>query len=115
MSLTTRPTTTALRVHAIDPARLDAVRRSGTDGHGNDVRAFAATGEGDPLRCCLRMARPGESIALICFAPFDHPSVWTEVGPVYVHTERCEGHGQELPVELRTARGCCAPIGPTTP
>jgi Protein of unknown function (DUF1203) len=95
-------TTTALQVHPIDAARLDAVRRVGTDGHGNDVRSFRATGQGEPLRCCLRMARACESIALISFAPFDHPSVWTEVGPVYVHADRCDGPDEGLPAELRT-------------
>jgi hypothetical protein len=25
------------------------------------------------------------------YAPFDHPSVWTEVGPVYIHASRCDG------------------------
>jgi Protein of unknown function (DUF1203) len=95
-------TETRLRVHAIDPARLDVVRRNGTDGHGNSFHPYPASGEGEPLRCCLRMARPDESIALISFAPFDHPSVWTEVGPVYVHADRCEGHTAGLPDELRT-------------
>ena len=95
-------TKTRLQVHAIDPVRLDAVRRNGTDGHGNSVHPYPAAGQGEPLRCCLRMARRGESITLISFAPFDHPSVWTEVGPVYVHADRCEGHSGGLPEELRT-------------
>ena len=95
-------TKTRLHVHAIDPSRLDVVRRNGTDGHGNSFHPFAASGKGEPLRCCLRMARPGESIALISFAPFDHPSVWTEVGPVYMHADRCDGHAGGLPDELRT-------------
>src|SRR3954452_23432910 len=97
-------TTTQSRVqaHAIAPTRLDVVRRNRTDGHGNPFRPYPASGEGEPLRCCLRMARAGESIALISFAPFDHPSVWTEVGPVYVHAERCGGHTAGLADELRT-------------
>lgn len=97
-------TTIRLLVQAIDPDRLDRIRRSGTDGHGNRLEAFAASGQGEPLRCCLRYARPGESIMLISYAPFDHPSVWTEVGPVYVHAERCEGHDAAagLPDQLRT-------------
>src|SRR6476646_7375361 len=95
-------TKTRLHVHAIDPIRLDVVRRNGTDGHGNPFDAFPASGAGEPLRCCLRMARQGESIALISFAPFDHPSVWTEIGPVYVHADLCEGHSEGLPDELRT-------------
>jgi hypothetical protein len=96
-------TKTRFQVHPIHPARLDAVRRNGTDGHGNPFHAFPASGAGEPLRCCLRFARPGESIALISFAPFEHPSPWTEVGPVYVHADRCEGYaGAGLPKELRT-------------
>jgi hypothetical protein len=99
----TTTTTTRMHVHPIDPARLDAVRRQAHDGHGNDFVPYPACGSGEPLRCCLRMARKGESIALISFAPFDHASPWTEVGPVYVHAERCEGHAAKaLPAELRT-------------
>jgi hypothetical protein len=95
-------TTQTLTVHAIDPARLDGVRRAGEDGWGNPFTAYAATGEGEPLRCCLRFARAGEGIALISFAPFTDASPWREVGPVYVHARRCEGHaGLGLPDELR--------------
>jgi hypothetical protein len=93
-----------LQVLAIDPAHLDAVRASGQDGHGNDLRPFAASGQGEPLRCCLRYARPGEPIALISYAPFPRPSVWREVGPIYIHAERCEGYPPSgaLPDELAT-------------
>ena len=85
-------TTTRLLVQAIDPAHLDKVRSGGADGHGNRLRPFAATGQGEPLRCCLRYAEPGEQITLISYAPFDHPSVWREVGPVYIHAARCDGY-----------------------
>jgi hypothetical protein len=93
-----------LLVHAIDPAHLDRVRATGADGHGNELRPFPATGQREPLRCCLRYAEPGELITLISYAPFEHPSVWREVGPVYIHAERCQGyHGTgELPKQLAT-------------
>lgn len=91
-----------LTVHPIDPGRLDAVRMAGEDGFGNPFRAYPATGDGEPLRCCLRFARPGEAIALISFAPFTEVSPWREVGPVYVHASRCDGYaGPWLPAELR--------------
>ena len=37
-------------------------------------------------------------------APFDHPSVWTEVGPVYIHAARCGGYPPtgRLPEQLAT-------------
>ena len=38
-----------LLVHAIDPARLNVVRTTGEDAHGNQLRPFAATGQGEPL------------------------------------------------------------------
>ncbi len=97
-------TNTGLFAQAIDPARLDIVYRTGSDGHGNRLRPFAATGQGEPLRCCLRYAQPGEHITLISYAPFDHPSVWTEVGPVYIHAARCDGYqpAGRLPSQLAT-------------
>lgn len=81
-----------LLVNAIDPARLEVVQMTGADGHGNQLHPFAATGQGEPLRCCLRYAEPGEQITLMSYAPFQHPSVWREVGPVYIHAARCEGY-----------------------
>lgn len=98
------PDTNRLVVQAIDPARLDAVHTTGADGHGNQLRPFAATGQGEPLRCCLRYAQPGERIALISYAPFEHPSVWREVGPVYIHAARCAGYTStgRLPKQLAT-------------
>lgn len=94
-----------LHVWPIDPARLDQIRRTGADGHGNQLDPFAATGDGEPLRCCLRFAHADEQITLISYAPFDHPSVWTEVGPVYIHAHRCAGYTatDRLPEQL--ARG----------
>jgi hypothetical protein len=91
-------------VHAIPPRRLDAVRADGADGHGNALTSFAATGEGEPLRCCLRYAESGEEIALISYAPFDFASVWTEVGPVYIHAAPCAGYPDpaRLPAQLAT-------------
>jgi hypothetical protein len=94
-----------LLVQAIDSARLESIRTSGSDGHGNQLRPFAATGLGEPLRCCLRYAEAGEPITLISYAPFEDPSVWKEVGPVYIHAERCRGYTAtgQLPEQL--ARG----------
>ncbi len=98
----TTATSTALAVHAIDPARLDEMRASGTDGHGNPFTAYPAGG-GEPLRCCLDRAGVGEPIALISYAPFDRPSPWREVGPVFVHAGRCAGYtAAGLPPALRT-------------
>jgi hypothetical protein len=51
-----------------------------------------------------RGAERGEQITLISYAPFDHPSVWTEVGPVYIHAAGCDGYKPTglLPGQLAT-------------
>jgi hypothetical protein len=97
-------TTRHLIATAIRPSHLDRIRTSGSDGYGNRLCPFAASGQGEPLRCCLRYAHPGEQITLISYAPFDHLSVWTEVGPVYIHADRCEGYRptDRLPGQLAT-------------
>ena len=72
------------------------------DGYGNRLRPFEATGQGEPLRCCLRYAESGEQIALISYAPLARPSVWREVGPVYIHAAMCVGYpvSSRLPEQL---------------
>ncbi len=102
--MTSMTSMTDLLVQPIDPARLDGIRATQADGHGNRLSPFAATGQGEPLRCCLRYAEADEQITLLSYAAFNHPSVWTEVGPVYIHAERCDGYPQrhQLPEQLAT-------------
>ena len=102
-SIAPQPPTTRIRAHAIEPARLDRIRARGMDDEGNSLAPFPATGSGEPLRCCLRYAREAESIMLVSYAPFTHQSVWREVGPVYVHAERCPGYSASdvFPSEFR--------------
>ncbi|AZI58630.1 DUF1203 domain-containing protein [Nakamurella antarctica] len=56
----------------------------------------------------------GEKITLISYAPFEHPSLWREVGPVYIHAARCEGYVStgKLPAQLAVGPVCCAPTEP---
>ncbi|MBA3310716.1 MAG: DUF1203 domain-containing protein [Nocardioidaceae bacterium] len=101
--MTTR-TVTKIHASAIDPKRLDQIRASGEDEHGNPLSPFRASGQGEPLRCCLRYADPGEPIMLVSYAHFSMPSVWREVGPVYVHARKCDGYTapDRFPVDFRT-------------
>lgn len=91
-----------LAAHAIDPAELAELRRTGRDGAGNAPVPWPRP-EGMPLRCCLRRARADDAVVLIAHAPLPHPSPWREVGPVFVHAGPCAGWtaGTGLPPELR--------------
>lgn len=57
--------------------------RAGTDDLGQAVEHHIAEG-GEPLRDCLRRARPGEAILLASFSPFGCASPYREYGPVFI-------------------------------
>jgi hypothetical protein len=103
MTTTTERPAPVMTVHAIDPAELDEIRRSGRDTAGNAPVPWPDA-IGSPLRCCLRRARPDDDVLLISYAPQHQPSPWREVGPVFVHAGPCGGWTEEtgLPPELRS-------------
>jgi hypothetical protein len=97
---------TSIRPLQVRPIPADVVadfRRTGRDGLGHPISTHTADG-GEPLRCCLRRAVPGESIAVISYSPTPVPGPWQEYGPVFVHGHECEGRDASagLPDELRT-------------
>jgi hypothetical protein len=83
----------AVNYLAIDPHRLDEMRRRGTDEFGHPWQRRAAQGW-EPLRCCLRHAVAGEDISLISYSPWPLPwsSPWSEAGPVFVCFHGCDGY-----------------------
>lgn len=99
---------------AIDPERLDAMRRAGVDEFGNPWKPRDAE-DRYPLRCCLRRATPGEEIALISYSPWDTWTPWAEAGPVFVHFRRCAGYltPGEYPPDLRDSHSLLNPFGHT--
>lgn len=52
------------------------------------VAALVATG-GEPLRCCLRNAAPGESLILFNYEPPLPQSPYREKGAVFAHAAPC--------------------------
>lgn len=102
MTTTTERPATVLAAHAIPPAELEEIRRSGRDTAGNAPVPWPDA-TGSPLRCCLRRVRPDDDVLLISYAPLRQRSAWREVGPVFVHAGPCGGWTEEtgLPPELR--------------
>jgi hypothetical protein len=82
-------------INALPVPVLDDVRTRGVDVSGTPVEQMTATG-GEPLRCCLRDATPGESLILFGYEPPLPASPYREVGAVFAHAEACAG-----PVEGR--------------
>ncbi len=86
-------TVARFQIRAISLDYLDRIRARRADDFGN---AFVVTvntdDDGTPLRCCLREAAVGEQVALIAYRPALVGGPYAEVGPVFVHAERCKGY-----------------------
>jgi hypothetical protein len=85
-------TTPGFRIRPFPEATLTAVRTNGRDLFGTPVQRLTAEG-GEPLRCCLRTAVPGEECLLYGFEPQipGTESPYREVGAVFAHTDECPG------------------------
>ena len=88
----TTATTTAFHIDSIPAEVLDRVRATGIDTSGNPVARIVADG-GNPLRCCLRDAEPGEEMILFGYEPPLPASPYREIGAVLAHAEPCAGPG----------------------
>jgi hypothetical protein len=90
-------TTATFEVRGIDQDVLARLRVADDAGHA--PRQVTEEAGGSPLRCCLRTSRPGERIALVSYAPLRQwagetgadPGPYDEVGPVFIHSEPCDG------------------------
>lgn len=87
---TTHSGRTSFRIHTILTELLNAVRTSGLDASRNPVERLTAEG-GEPLRCCLRDARPGEALILFGYEPPMPASPYREIGAVLTHAAPCPG------------------------
>jgi hypothetical protein len=78
-------------VSAIPDDVLDSVRRTPAGFLGSPVERRTADG-GEPLRCCLRDARPGEEMLLFNHRPpLPAESPYLEQGAVFAHADPCGG------------------------
>jgi hypothetical protein len=83
---------TTLRVSALPAHQLDRIRDRGIDDFGNPlVITVNQDVDGTPLRCCLTEAGVGEQVALLAWQPSVIPGAYAEVGPVFIHAQRCPG------------------------
>jgi hypothetical protein len=99
---------TQTEITAIDAAVVTNLLE--LDDAGRAPRLVTDDEGGSPLRCCLRLSRPGESVALVSYAPLRRwaqerdidAGAYDETGPVFIHTEPCGGRVDSgYPAELR--------------
>ena len=84
-------TTATFQIHTLSPSVLERARSIGLDASGMAVARLSAEG-GEPLRCCLRDARPGEKCLLFGYEPpLPAGTPYREMGAVFAHAEPCGG------------------------
>ena len=83
-------TTTGFTIQTIDEDALRQAREGDRDASGNPVEHLVASG-GEPLRCCLRYAEPGEACILFGYEPVIPASPYREIGAVFAHEAPCSG------------------------
>ncbi|MCW3841593.1 DUF1203 domain-containing protein [Micromonospora yasonensis] len=95
-------TRTGYRIEPVPAEALAEVRRTGLDAGGRPPERCCAEG-GEPLRCCLRDATPGEPLLLLGYAPPLPDGPYREVGPIFAHAVDCSGPvpGTGYPAEWR--------------
>jgi len=85
-----KSTAPKFNIHSIPHDLLARVRSSRVDVSGNRVEPLSAEG-GEPLRCCLRDAQPGEALILFGYEPPIGKSPYREIGAVFAHAALCDG------------------------
>ncbi|WP_033825472.1 DUF1203 domain-containing protein [Kitasatospora sp. MBT63] len=95
-----------LDVRPVAPEVLRTLRT--VDDAGRPPVRSTDTSGGSPLRCCLTLARPGEDVLLLSYAPLRRwaaeagadPGPYDETGPVFVHAGECPGPAGGWPRDL---------------
>lgn len=80
-------------IEAIPATELDVIRAAMRDGAGHRLTVQVDEEGGSPLRCCLRLTRPGERMLLISYMPPGGIGGYAERGPVFIHADPCGGYG----------------------
>lgn len=102
---------TKIASYAVQPIAPEVVAQLRVrDDAGNEPALVLDEAGGSPLRCCLRASMPGETLLLASYAPLRRwaaargidPGAYDEVGPVFVHPDRCAGPAHDgYPDDLR--------------
>jgi len=97
---------TAFRIVPLRSEVAEQARHAADSGAKDYAIVTADSATGYPCRHCLSWAQPGERVVLFPYAsiPAGHP--YSEIGPIFVHAEKCECYSatDEYPADFRNGR-----------
>lgn len=82
-----------VRFIALPTQKVRAVQEGGLDAYGRTPECHLSDGQGNPCRHCLTDIVAGEPMLILAWRPFPEPQPYAELGPIFLHAERCPRYG----------------------
>ena len=92
------------RFVALPSDAVHALQAGAPDANGQVPERRLSNGAGVPCRHCLTQVANGEPYLVLAYRPFPAPQPYAELGPIFLHAERCPRHAPEtsMPPMFRT-------------
>ncbi len=85
---------TGLKFVALATETVQGLRAGDPDANGQAPERQVSDGSGLPCRHCLGDIAAGEPFLILAHRPFPEPQPYAETGPIFLHAEPCERHGE---------------------
>ncbi len=94
---------TGLRFIALATDTVRALQAGDPDTYGQAPERHVSDGSGVPCRHCLSDVPVGAPFLILAHRPFAEAQPYAETGPIFLHAEPCERHGEgaEVPAQFR--------------
>ena len=84
----------ALKFLALDSETACNLQAGQPDANGQRPERQISDGSGVPCRHCLHDVAAGEPFLVLAHRPFPEAQPYAETGPIFLHAEPCERHGE---------------------
>ncbi len=85
---------TGLKFIALATETAHALQAGRPDANGQAPERQISDGSGLPCRHCLSDVAAGEPFLILAHRPFPEAQPYAETGPIFLHAEPCERHGE---------------------
>ncbi len=85
---------TGLKFIALATETTQALQAGNPDANGQAPERQVSDGSGLPCRHCLSDMAAGEPYLVLARRPFPDAQPYAEIGPIFLHAEPCERHGE---------------------
>ncbi len=89
---------TGLKFVALATETVHALQAGNPDANGQVPERQVSDGSGLPCRHCLSDMAAGEPYLVLAHRPFPDAQPYAETGPIFLHAEPCERHGEAAEV-----------------